>query len=116
MRVGTGAVAVMATTKKTFGSFAELLAQSDVPVLVDFYAAWCGPCQMMAPVLENVKETLKGKLQVVKINTEKYPDLASTYNIYALPTLILFKDGEPSERIEGYQTAEQLIPYLQQRV
>ncbi|NEQ96475.1 MAG: thioredoxin [Cyanothece sp. SIO2G6] len=104
----------MATTKKKFSSFQDLLTQSDVPVLVDFYAQWCGPCQMMAPVLEQVKANMKDRLQVVKIDTEKYPQLASTYQIYALPTLVLFKDGNPVERIEGYQTAEQLEQYLQQ--
>lgn len=104
----------MATTKKKFSNFQDLLAQSEVPVLVDFYAQWCGPCQMMAPVLEQVKAQLTDQIQVVKIDTEKYPQLASTYQIYALPTLVLFKDGSPVERIEGYQTADQLVPYLQQ--
>ena len=103
----------MATTKKTFSSFQELLSASEVPLLVDFYASWCGPCQMMAPVLEQVKVQMKDKLQVIKINTEKYPSLASTYQIYALPTLVLFKEGQPVERIEGYRTAEQLLQHLQ---
>ncbi|MEB3230060.1 MAG: thioredoxin [Leptolyngbyaceae bacterium] len=103
----------MATTKKKFGSFQEMLTQSEVPVLVDFYAHWCGPCKMMTPVLEQVKGQMKDKLQVAKIDTEKYPQLASTYQIYALPTLVLFKDGNPVERIEGYQNAEQLLQRLQ---
>jgi thioredoxin len=99
--------------KKQFTSFQELLSGSDVPVLVDFYATWCGPCQMMAPILENVNAHLKGRLQVVKIDTDKYPQLASQYQIHALPTLVLFKNGQPVERIEGAVASEQLIQRLQ---
>lgn len=103
----------MATTKKTFNSFQDLLATSEVPLLVDFYAAWCGPCQMMAPILEQVKAQTKDKLQVVKINTEKYPQLASTYQIHALPTLVVFQQGQSVKRIEGYRNADQLMQELQ---
>ena len=99
--------------KQQFRSFEELLSGSEVPVLVDFYAAWCGPCQMMSPILDQVNARLKERLRVVKINTEKYPQLASQYNIHALPTLVLFKHGQPVERIEGVMQAEQLIQHLQ---
>ncbi|MGK7877876.1 MAG: thioredoxin [Xenococcaceae cyanobacterium] len=99
--------------KKKFSSFQELLTGSDLPVLVDFYATWCGPCQMMAPILEQVGAQMKNRLQVVKIDTEKYPRLASQYHIEALPTLVLFKNGRPVERIEGVMDAPQLIQYLQ---
>ena len=99
--------------KQQFRSFEELLSGSEVPVLVDFYAAWCGSCQMMSPILDQVNARLKERLRVVKINTEKYPQLASQYNIHALPTLVLFKHGQPVERIEGVMQAEQLIQHLQ---
>jgi thioredoxin len=99
--------------KKQFTSFQDLLSGSDVPVLVDFYATWCGPCQMMAPILEKVNTQLKGRLQVVKIDTDKYPQLASQYQIQALPTLVLFKNAQPAERIEGVVPVEQLIQRLQ---
>jgi thioredoxin len=99
--------------KKQFTSFQDLLSGSDLPVLVDFYATWCGPCQMMVPILEKVNNQLKGRLQVVKIDTDKYPQLASQYEIHALPTLVLFKNGQPLERIEGVVPAEQLIQRLQ---
>ncbi|NET55074.1 MAG: thioredoxin [Symploca sp. SIO2E6] len=102
----------MAVTKQ-FTTFQDLLSGYDLPVLVDFYANWCGPCQMMVPVLETVNSQLKGKLQVVKIDTDKYPQLASEYQIEALPTLVLFKNGQPVERIEGLLPAEQLLPRLQ---
>jgi thioredoxin len=98
--------------KKQFSSFEELLSNSDTPVLVDFYATWCGPCQMMTPILEQVGATLRDRLQVVKIDTDKYPNLASKYQIEALPTLVLFKDGQPAEKIEGVHQAPQLIQHL----
>lgn len=99
--------------KKQFSSFDELLSASELPVLVDFYAVWCGPCQMMSPILQEVNNQLKGRLAVVKIDTDKYPDLASRYQIYALPTLVLFKDGQPVDRIEGLLHTEQIVERLQ---
>jgi thioredoxin len=69
------------TTKKQFNSFEEMLSGSDVPVLVDFYAEWCGPCQMMTPILEMVNTHFQGQLRVVKIDTEKYSQLATQYHI-----------------------------------
>ena len=98
--------------KKNFSSFAELLANSPTPVLVDFYATWCGPCQMMSPILEDVGSQLRDRLQVVKIDTDRYPKIASEYEIESLPTLILFKEGQPVEKIEGVQPANQLVQYL----
>jgi thioredoxin len=100
-------------TKKQFNSFEEMLSGSDVPVLVDFYADWCGPCQMMVPILEKVNAQLQNRLRVVKIDTEKYTVLANQYQITALPTLLLFKQGRPVERIEGVMQAEQLVQHLQ---
>lgn len=98
--------------KKQFSSFQELLDNSSTPVLVDFYAVWCGPCQMMSPILEQVGANLRDRLQVVKIDTDKYPNLATQYQIEALPTLVLFKNGQPAERIEGVVQAPQLIQHL----
>ena len=99
--------------RKQFSSFNELLSGSDVPVLVDFYATWCGPCQMMVPILDKVNAQLKGRLQVVKIDTDKYPQLASQYQVHALPTLVLFKNGQPVDRIEGVLPVEQIVQRLQ---
>ncbi|EGK86042.1 thioredoxin [Microcoleus sp. MON1_C1] len=99
--------------QKQFSSFEELLSGSDLPVLVDFYATWCGPCQMMAPILEQVSGQMKDKLMVVKIDTDKYEHLASQHHIYALPTLVLFKNGAEVDRIEGVMQPAQLIDRLQ---
>jgi thioredoxin len=101
------------TIKKEFSSFEELLSGSDVPVLVDFYANWCGPCQMMAPILEQVNTQMQQQLRVVKVDTDKYPQLASQHRINALPTLVLFKEGKPVDRIEGVMPAQALIQRLQ---
>ena len=101
------------TTKKQFNSFEEMLSGSDLPVLVDFYADWCGPCQMMVPILEKVNLELKDRLRIVKIDTEKYKELASQYGIAALPTLVLFKQGKPVDKIEGVIQAAQLVQHLQ---
>jgi protein disulfide-isomerase len=99
--------------KKQFNSFQDLIANSDRPVLVDFYANWCGPCHLMASVLEQVHGQLGDRLQIVKIDTEKYPDLASEHHVYALPTLVLFKDGRPIDRIEGVLQPNQLMHRLE---
>jgi protein disulfide-isomerase len=99
--------------KQQFNSFEELLAGSNLPVLVDFYADWCGPCQMMSPIVEQVNAQLKQQLRVVKINTDKYPQLASQHHIHALPTLVLFKQGKPIDRIEGVMPADDLIQHLE---
>ncbi len=101
--------------KQQFNSFEELLSNSELPVLVDFYASWCGPCQLMAPIVEQVNAQMK-QLRVVKIDTDKYPQLASQHHIHALPTLVLFKQGKPIDRIEGVMPADALIQRLQTEV
>lgn len=99
--------------KQQFASFSDLLVGSDRPVLVDFYATWCGPCQMMAGILEQVNGQLRGQLKIVKIDTERYPQLAQQHQIQALPTLVLFKAGRPVDRIEGVLPVDQLVQRLQ---
>ena len=79
---------------------------------MDVWATWCGPCQMMASILNDVNSQLKGKLKVVKIDTDKYPRIASQHHVSALPTLVLFKAGQPVDRIEGVLTTDQLVARL----
>jgi thioredoxin len=98
--------------KQQFKSLADLLQNAQKPVLVDFYAEWCGPCKMMAKVLEEVNEDLQGRVQIVKINTEKYPDLASQYQITALPTMVVFQNGQPVKRLEGLIGSDELVDRL----
>ena len=100
--------------KQQFTSFEDAIANSDTPILVDFYATWCGPCQMMSKILERVNIELNGQIRVMKIDTDRYPAIASSHQIQALPTLVLFKGGQPVDRIEGVLQAEQLIDRIGQ--
>jgi len=85
----------------------EVLA-SDTPVLVDFWAPWCGPCRMIAPIVESVADDYDGRLTVAKLNVDENPFTAQRYQVMGIPTLILFKDGEPVERIVGYLPKDEL--------
>ncbi|MQM16404.1 hypothetical protein Taro_049362 [Colocasia esculenta] len=89
---------VVGAMKQASSSFEEMLKESDKPVLVDFYATWCGPCQYMVPVLDQVSDILQDKIQIVKIDTQKEKAIANKYRIEALPTFIIFRDGEPCDR------------------
>jgi thioredoxin len=103
-------------TKQQFRSFDQVLTDTQTPVLVDFYATWCGPCQMMAGILAQVNTQLKGQLKIVKIDTDKYPQIASQHKIEALPTLVLFKAGQPVDRIEGVLPVDQLVARLRSQL
>jgi thioredoxin 2 len=85
--------------------FDALLRDARAPVLVDFWAAWCGPCRVMAPELEKLARSQKGSLIVVKVDTERFPELSQRYSIEALPTLVLFRDGQVQKRLAGARPA-----------
>jgi thioredoxin 1 len=94
----------MASEKvRTFGadSFAEAVASSTLPVLVDFWAEWCAPCRRIAPVVEALAAELDGRLIVGKVNVDEHPELAMRYNIRSIPTLLLFKNGQIVEQVVG---------------
>ncbi|WP_206915784.1 thioredoxin [Alicyclobacillus suci] len=101
----------MATTNVTDANFDQVL-QGDKPVLVDFWAAWCGPCKMMAPVLEELSNETKGKLTVAKLNVDENPTTASKYGIMSIPTMIVFKNGKPVKQLVGYMPKGQLLSQL----
>lgn len=81
-------------------------------VLVDFFATWCGPCKMLTPVLEELAEDMKGKMEIVKVDVDQEGDLAMKFGIMSVPTMIVFKDGEAVKQISGYQAKGQLLNIL----
>lgn len=101
---------IMNVDEKTFQS--EVL-ESNTPVLVDFWAPWCGPCQMMAPALDAVAEKMAAKLKVVKLNTDENINTAQKYQILGIPSLLVFKKGEVVERIMGFKPQQQLEAQLE---
>ncbi|MBE7442746.1 MAG: thioredoxin [Flavobacteriales bacterium] len=93
--------------------FKELI-NSELPVLVDFYATWCGPCKMMSPILEDVAAKMKGQVKIVKVDVDKNPNAAEAYQVRGVPTLILFKNGKQLWRQSGVVQANQLIQLINQ--
>ena len=95
--------------KKSFG---ELIKDNDTPVLVDFYADWCGPCKMMHPIVEEVAAELKDKVKVVKINVDQNPQVAQTFQVRSIPTFMLFDKGDVKWRQAGGMSAQTLKTQL----
>jgi thioredoxin 1 len=89
-------------------SFKSEVTDSQMPVLVDFWAPWCGPCRMVAPVLEELAKEYEGKVKVVKLNIDENQGTATEYGVRSIPTLILFKDGKECEKMIGVQSKENL--------
>lgn len=88
-------------TAVTDASFEQDVLKSDVPVLVDFWAPWCGPCRMVAPIVEEIANDFEGSIKVFKLNTDENPNIASQYGIRSIPTLMLFKDGQKVDTVVG---------------
>ncbi|MBX6353159.1 MAG: thioredoxin [Thermoflavifilum sp.] len=102
---------MMATVQVTDQNFASVI-QGDKPVLVDFWAAWCGPCRMMAPVLEELSEEAGDRLVVAKLNVDENPRTAGAYGIMSIPTMILFRGGRPVKQLVGYMPKGTLVSQL----
>jgi thioredoxin 1 len=99
-------------TALTDMTFDEEVAASEVPLVVDFWAEWCGPCRMVAPVLEDIATQHEGKLRITKLNVDDAPDIARRYEVMSIPTLLVFKDGLLKKRMIGAKGKNQLLAEL----
>lgn len=96
----------------TSADFQSKVLESDVPVLVDFFATWCGPCRMLAPVLEEVATEVAGKVKVVKLDIDQSPDIAQRYGVMSVPTLIVFENGQVKRQTVGAQPKQNVLALL----
>ncbi len=105
-----------AITALTDDTFDEEITGSSEPVLVDFWAEWCGPCKMIAPILDEIAEEQSGKIKIAKLNVDDAPDIARRFEVMSIPTLIVFKDGEPVKRLVGAKGKPQLLEEIAEYV
>ena len=97
-------------------NFDDVIANAETPILVDFWAEWCGPCKMIAPILEEISAEMAGKLTIGKLDVDENGSTAMAYGVMSIPTLILFKGGEPVERLVGYMPKAQLLGKIAKRL
>lgn len=93
-------------------NFTEEVLQSSLPVVVDFWAPWCGPCRILAPVVEELSQEYAGKIKIVKMNTDENPSTPSKYMIVSIPTLIFFKNSKPIDQLVGIQSKNEIKKHL----
>ena len=102
----------MAEIKLTKDNFEAEVLNADKPVLVDFWATWCGPCRMLAPVIEEIAEEYEGRIKVGKVNVDDEPELAAAFRINSIPTVMVFKGGKVTNVAMGYRPKEQIEEML----
>ena len=103
----------MAEIELTDATFQKEVLESPQPVLVDFWAPWCGPCRMLAPVVKEIADEYQGRVRVAKLNTDEHPNAAGTYRISAIPSLLFFKDGKVAEQLVGVHSKAEIKKILE---
>lgn len=103
----------MSVIKLTSENFENEVIKSNVPVLVDFWAEWCGPCKMQSPIVDDLANTMDGKLKVCKVNVDEESELASKYGIMSIPTLMFFKNGEVFNTVVGLHSKDEILEIIQ---
>jgi thioredoxin 1 len=104
----------MSTVKITDENFDQAVLQAELPVLVDFWAEWCGPCKQIAPALEQISEELSGLVTIAKLNIEDSPSSAGRYGVRGIPTLMLFRDGQMASMKVGAMPKQKILEWLQE--
>jgi len=102
----------MATVKVDNDNFQSEVLNSDIPAVVDFWAEWCGPCKMIGPSLEEISEEMAGSVKITKLNIDENPDLAAQFGVRSIPTLLLFKNGEPASMQVGAKPKSALADWI----
>lgn len=97
-------------------NFEKEVMSSKKPILVDFWASWCGPCQMIAPIVEEISNELSERIEVGKLNVDEQPEIAIKYDVMSIPTLILFKDGKVVNTIIGYHSKDEILDFINSRI
>jgi thioredoxin 1 len=100
----------------TEATFDDLVIQAEMPVMVDFWAEWCGPCKALTPTVEAIASEHEGKLKVYKLDVQTSPGIASKYGVASIPTLIIFKGGEPVDRIVGLTSKQAILAKVEPQV
>ena len=102
----------MAITEVNTASFEAEVLQSELPVLVDFWAPWCGPCKALNPIIHNVADEVEGRAKIVKVNIDESPEIAGKYSIMSIPTLLIFNKGQVSEQLIGLVQKDKIMDKL----
>lgn len=102
----------MSVIKLTSENFEEEVIKSEIPVVVDFWAEWCGPCRMQSPIVDDLAETMQGKLKVGKINVDEEGDLAAEYGIMSIPTLVFFNNGKVTNTAVGLHSKQEILDLI----